>query len=48
MMMVSHTMKVGLVTEHVPVKDITRYITREAIQSKLKILNDSLMRDRCV
>jgi 4-hydroxythreonine-4-phosphate dehydrogenase len=45
MMMVSDTMKVGLVTEHVPVKDITRYITREAVQSKLKILNDSLMRD---
>jgi 4-hydroxythreonine-4-phosphate dehydrogenase len=45
MLMVSDTLKVGLVTEHVPVKDITRYITRESIQSKLKILNDSLMRD---
>jgi 4-hydroxythreonine-4-phosphate dehydrogenase len=45
MLMVSETLKVGLVTEHVPVKDITRYITREAIQSKLKILNESLMRD---
>jgi 4-phospho-D-threonate 3-dehydrogenase / 4-phospho-D-erythronate 3-dehydrogenase len=45
MLMVSDTMKVGLVTEHVPVKDIARFITREAIQSKLKILNESLMRD---
>ena len=45
MLMVSDTMKVGLVTEHVPVKDIARYITREAIQSKLRILHDSLMRD---
>jgi 4-hydroxythreonine-4-phosphate dehydrogenase len=45
MLMVSDTLKVGLVTEHVPVKDIARYITREAIQSKLRILNESLMRD---
>ena len=45
MLMVSDNLKVGLVTEHVPVKDIARYITREAILSKLKILNESLMRD---
>ena len=45
MLMVSDTFKVGLVTEHVPVKDIARYITRETIQSKLRILNESLMRD---
>jgi len=45
MLMTSDTMKVGLVSEHVLVKDIARYITREAIQSKLKILNESLMRD---
>src|SRR5580698_9486845 len=43
MLMVSDTMKVGLVTEHIPVKDIARFITREAIQSKLKILNESLL-----
>src|SRR5580692_3886211 len=45
MLMVSDNFRVGLATEHVPVKDIARYITREAVQSKLKILNDSLMRD---
>jgi 4-phospho-D-threonate 3-dehydrogenase / 4-phospho-D-erythronate 3-dehydrogenase len=45
MLMVSDTMRVGLVTEHVPVKEIARFITRETIQSKLRILNDSLMRD---
>ncbi|HLI93142.1 MAG TPA: 4-hydroxythreonine-4-phosphate dehydrogenase PdxA [Puia sp.] len=45
MLMVSDTLKVGLVTEHVPVKDVARYITREAIQSKLRILSESLMRD---
>lgn len=45
MLMVSDTLKVGLVTEHVPVKDIAHFITRETVQSKLKILNESLMRD---
>jgi 4-phospho-D-threonate 3-dehydrogenase / 4-phospho-D-erythronate 3-dehydrogenase len=45
MLMVSENFRVGLVTEHVPVKDIVKYITREAILSKLNILNDSLMRD---
>lgn len=45
MLMVSDTLRVGLVTEHVPVKDIAKAITREAIQSKLRILNESLQRD---
>lgn len=45
MMMVSDNFRVGLVTEHVPVKDIAQYITREAILSKLNIFRDSLIRD---
>jgi 4-hydroxythreonine-4-phosphate dehydrogenase len=45
MMMVSDNFRVGLVTEHVPVKDIAQYITREAILSKLTIFRDSLIRD---
>jgi 4-hydroxythreonine-4-phosphate dehydrogenase len=45
MLMVSDNFRIGLVTEHVPVKDIARYITREAILSKLTILQDSLIRD---
>jgi 4-phospho-D-threonate 3-dehydrogenase / 4-phospho-D-erythronate 3-dehydrogenase len=45
MLMVSENFRVGLVTEHVPVKDIARYITREAILSKLNILRDSLIKD---
>ncbi len=45
MLMVSDNFRVGLVTEHVPVKDIARFITREAILSKLAILEDSLIRD---
>ena len=45
MLMVSDDFRVGLVTEHVPVKDIARFITRETILSKLNILRDSLIRD---
>ena len=45
MLMVSDNFRVGLVTEHIPVKDIARHITREAILSKLTILRDSLVRD---
>jgi 4-hydroxythreonine-4-phosphate dehydrogenase len=45
MLMVSDNFRVGLVTEHVPLKDVARMITREVILSKLNILKDSLMRD---
>ena len=45
MLMTSESMKVALVTEHVPVKDIAQYITKDAISSKLQILHASLQRD---
>jgi 4-phospho-D-threonate 3-dehydrogenase / 4-phospho-D-erythronate 3-dehydrogenase len=45
MLMAAEGFRVGLVTEHVPVAEITKYITREAILSKLNILKDSLIRD---
>lgn len=45
MFMVAENMKVGLVTEHVAVKDIAQHITREAIISKLNIINNSLKKD---
>lgn len=45
MLMVSDNFRVGLVTEHVPVRDIAKFITREAILSKLNILRDSLIKD---
>lgn len=45
MLMSSDNFRVGLVTEHVPVSEITLYISRESILSKLNILKDSLMRD---
>ena len=45
MLLTAENLKVGLVTEHVPVKDISQYITRENITLKLQILNASLQQD---
>jgi 4-hydroxythreonine-4-phosphate dehydrogenase len=45
MLMVANNMRVGLVTEHVPVNEIAKYINRETIVSKLGILKDSLQKD---
>ena len=45
MLMSSDNFRVGLVTEHVPVSEITKFITRESILSKLNILKESLIRD---
>lgn len=45
MLMTSETFKVGLLSEHVPVKDAHLSVTKENIQSKLQILHQSLVRD---
>lgn len=45
MLMIAQNMKVGLVTEHVPVAEVARLITREAIVSKLLLLKESLQKD---
>ena len=45
MFMIAANMKVALLTEHVAVKDITAFITRENILSKLQVMNQSLKRD---
>jgi 4-hydroxythreonine-4-phosphate dehydrogenase len=45
MFMVAENIKVALLTEHVPVKDIAQYVTKENILSKLQIINSSLKRD---
>jgi 4-hydroxythreonine-4-phosphate dehydrogenase len=45
MFMVADNMRVGLVTEHVPVNEIAKHITREAILSKLQLMNNSLKKD---
>ena len=45
MFMVAENIKVALLTEHVPVKDIAQYVTKENIFSKLQIMNNSLKKD---
>ena len=45
MFMVAENLKVGLVTEHVAVKDVASFITRESIASKLNLINTSLKKD---
>lgn len=45
MMLVAENMRVALLTEHIPVKEIAQYVTREAITSKLQVINQSLKKD---
>jgi len=45
MFMVSDALRVGLVTEHVGVKDIAALVTREKIEAKLRIMDQSLRKD---
>lgn len=45
MFMVAENMRVGLVTEHVPVAEVAQYITKDRILSKLRIMNNSLVKD---
>jgi len=45
MFMVGDTLRVGLVTEHIPLKDVAAAITKEKIESKLKIMEQSLRKD---
>lgn len=45
MLLTADNLKVGLVTEHVAVKDIAPYITRDSITSKLHLLYASLQQD---
>jgi len=45
MLLVAENLRVALVTEHVPVKDIAAHISKEGIVNKLRILNESLRRD---
>jgi 4-hydroxythreonine-4-phosphate dehydrogenase len=45
MFMVTDTLRVGLLTDHVPVKDITVNISSELIEKKINTVYDSLQRD---
>lgn len=45
MLMVSETMKVGLVTTHLPISKVAENITKDKILSKLRIISQSLKQD---
>jgi len=45
MLMVSDILKIGVVTAHIPLKDVPSSITREKIVAKLKMMDRSLRRD---
>ena len=45
MFMITETLKVGLLTDHVPVKDVTNHITPKLIESKINTVYSSLKKD---
>ena len=45
MMMVSNELRVALLTEHIPVSEVTNSITPDLVENKLKALNETLIRD---
>ena len=45
MLMVNDNLRVGVVTGHIPLKDVPAAITKENILNKLRILNNSLIQD---
>ncbi len=45
MIMVSDQLKVGVVTGHIPLRDVARTLTKESILNKLRIMKASLERD---
>ena len=45
MFLVAANLRVGLVTEHLPIAEVTQHITKERILSKLAIMNFSLKKD---
>lgn len=45
MLMVNEDLRVGLVTNHLPIKDVAQQITKEAIIKKVKIFNETLQVD---
>jgi len=45
MFMISENLRVGLLTDHVPVKDVPSYITEDLIRQKLTTVSNSLKQD---
>lgn len=45
MFMVNGGLRVGLLTDHVPVKDVSKHITTKLIEEKINTVHDSLIKD---
>jgi len=45
MLMVANDLRVGLVTEHIPVKEISSFITRERVELKIRLMELTLKKD---
>jgi len=45
MLLVGENLRVGLVTEHIPVKDVSTFITKERVELKIRLLELSLKKD---
>jgi len=45
MMLCADNFRVALVTEHIPVNEVAKHITKESVLSKLNIINASLQKD---
>lgn len=48
MFMISSRLKLGVVTGHIPLKDVPGEISEDKILSKLKLMNESLQKDFCI
>ena len=45
MFMVSEDLKIGLLTDHVPLKNVSTLITEKLIMEKARLMNESLIKD---
>lgn len=45
MFMVNNTLRVGVATNHIPLSEISKALTKDIILSKLKLMNQSLIKD---
>ena len=43
--LVNHQMRIGFVTNHIPLKDVPAYINKDLIIKKLKLINNTLIKD---
>src|SRR5690606_27520176 len=45
MLMVSDSLRVGLLTDHLPINEVSEAITSDLIKQKIKTINQSLIQD---